>query len=65
MVGHHAHLGVAYTLDATPWVHLLNDGRPHTFGFQMGNSFGTFWWVGVARGFQGSAGILARAGMAA
>ncbi|GBF96652.1 hypothetical protein Rsub_09285 [Raphidocelis subcapitata] len=45
MAGHHAHLGLAYTFDVTPWVHLLANGAPHTFSFQIGNSNANFWYV--------------------
>jgi hypothetical protein len=49
MAGHHAHMGVAYTLDVTPWLDVLNDGRPHTFTFRVGNMPATFWWAGAPR----------------
>lgn len=43
MAGQHAHLGLPYVFDATPWVHLLGNGAPHTFSIQIGNSNANFW----------------------
>ena len=41
--GHTAHNLHPFTLDLTPFLGTLNDGRPHTITLVLGNAFGDYW----------------------